>query len=432
MALKQARRGAFERPLLLSPHLLMTFSNPWFIAALVGVLGVFHLELIATFLNLAQFRHALPQRLKEIFSDETVQKAGEYASASAKIDLLRSTISLAVLLAFWWGGGFGWLERWSSGWGWSEIKTGVGVIGLLLVAQNVMSLPFDAYDTFKVEAEFGFNRTTVRTFIMDRVKGLILTALLGGPLLALVLWFFQTQKLAALYAWATVAIFSIVMAWLSPRLLMPLFLKFQPLENGSLREALLALAARLKFSVVDVSVVDGSRRSSKANAFLSGFGKNKRIALFDTLIEKNSQAELEAILAHEIGHHKCSHVPKQLVLGLLESGLLFFLLHAALQSVGFFAAFGVIGKPLGLGMVLFSILYSPASLLLGLVSSASSRKHEFEADAFAKTACGGEPLMTGLKKLSLDHLTHPNPHPLTVWLHYSHPPIGQRLAALED
>lgn len=410
----------------------MTLSNPWFIAAVVGVLGVFHLELIATFLNLAQFRHTLPQRLKDIFSDETVQKAGEYASASARVDLLRSTLSLGILIAFWWGGGFGWLERWSNAWGWGELKTGVAVIGLLMLAQNVISLPFDAYDTFKVESEFGFNRTTPRTFIMDRVKGLVLTALLGGPLLALVLWFFQTQQQAALYAWATVAIFSIVMAWLSPRLLMPLFLKFQPLENGALREALLALAARLKFPVVDVSVVDGSRRSSKANAFLSGFGMNKRIALFDTLIEKHSQAELEAILAHEIGHHKCRHVPKQLVVGLLETGLLFFLLHAALQSPAFFASFGVIGKPLGLGLVLFSILYAPASLLLGLVSSASSRKQEFEADAFAKEACGSQPLIEGLKKLSVDHLSHPNPHPLTVWLHYSHPPIGQRLAALES
>lgn len=409
----------------------MTFSNPWFIAAVVGVLGVFHLEIIATFLNLAQFRHTLPQRLKDIFSPETVQKAGEYAGASSRLDLLRSAISLAALLGFWWGGGFGWLERWSTGWGWGEVPKGVAVIGLLVAVQNLMSLPLDAYDTFKIEAEYGFNRTTAGTFIGDRVKGLALTALLGGPLLALLLWFFQTQELAALYAWATVAIFSIVMAWLSPRLLMPLFLKFKPLENGPLREALLGLAKRLDFPVVDVSVVDGSRRSSKANAFLSGFGKNKRIALFDTLIEKHSPEELEAILAHEIGHHKCRHVPKQLALGLLESGLLFYLLHAALQADGFFAAFGVVGRPLGLGLVLFSILYQPVSLVLGLAGSASSRKHEFEADAFAKKACGNEPLMTGLKKLSLDHLTHPNPHPLTVWLHYSHPPIGQRLAALE-
>ena len=409
----------------------MTFSNPWFIAALVGVLGLFHLEIIATFLNLAQFRHALPQRLKDIFSDETVQKAGEYASQSAKLDLLRSTASLAVMITFWWCGGFGWLEQWSSGWGWGAIQTGVGVIGLLMLVQNVMSLPFDAWDTFKIEAEYGFNRTTVGTFIKDRVKGLLLTALLGGPLLALILWFFQTQKHAVLYTWLTVAGFSIVMAWLSPRLLMPLFLKFQPLKDGPLREALLALAARLKFPVVDVSVVDGSRRSSKANAFLSGFGKNKRIALFDTLIEKHTQTELEAILAHEIGHHKCRHVPQQLALGLLESGLMFYLLHAALQSPAFFAAFGVSSMPLGLGLVLFSILYSPASLLLGLLSSALSRRHEFQADAFAKAACGAEPLVAGLKKLSVDHLSHPNPHALTVWLHYSHPPIGQRLAALD-
>ena len=145
----------------------MTFSNPWFIAALVGVLGLFHLEIIATFLNLAQFRHALPQRLKDIFSDETVQKAGEYASQSAKLDLLRSTASLAVLIAFWWCGGFGWLEQWSTGWGWSAIQTGVGVIGLLMLVQNVMSLPFDAWDTFKIEAEYGFNRTIVGTFIKE-------------------------------------------------------------------------------------------------------------------------------------------------------------------------------------------------------------------------------------------------------------------------
>ncbi len=409
----------------------MTFANPWFMVAIVGVLGVFHLEIIATFLNLAQFRHTLPKRLREIFSAETVERASEYAGESAKLDLLRSTMSVAVLLAFWWGGGFGWLERWSATWGWSAIGTGVGVVGLLLLVQNLLALPFDAWDTFKIETEYGFNRTTAGTFIKDRVKGLILTALLGGPLLALVLWFFQTQQLAALYAWATVAAFSLVMAWVSPRLLMPLFLKFQPLADGPLREALLALAARLKFPVVDVSVVDGSRRSSKANAFLSGFGKNKRIALFDTLIEKHSQAELEAILAHEIGHHQCRHVPQQLVLGLLESGLMFFLLHAALQSPAFFHAFGITSLPLGLGLVLFSIVYQPASLLLGLAGNALSRKHEFEADAFAKSACGGEPLITGLKRLSLDHLTHPNPHVLTVWLHYSHPPIGQRLAMLE-
>ncbi len=409
----------------------MSFSNPWFIVAVVGVLGVFHLELVVTFLNLARFRHALPERLRSIFSDDAVQKSAEYAAASARVDVLRDACALAVLAAFWWGGGFHWLEVWSAGWGLGVVATGVAGVGVLLAAQNIVSLPFDIWDTFGVEAAFGFNRTTVGTFIQDRVKGLVLTALLGAPLLALVLWIFHTQANAALYAWLTVSAFSILMAWVAPRLLMPLFLKFQPLADGPLREGLLALAARLRFPVVDVSVVDGSRRSSKANAFLSGFGRNRRIALFDTLIEKHTQAELEAIMAHEIGHHRCRHVPKQLVLGLLETGLLFFLLHVALRSPAFFAAFGMEGKPLGLGLVAFGILYTPLGTVLGLVSSASSRKHEFEADAFAKAACGGEPLIEGLKKLSVDHLAHPNPHPWAVWLHYSHPPIGQRLEALE-
>jgi STE24 endopeptidase len=194
----------------------MSLSNPWFIAAVIGVLGVFHLEIVATFLNLGQFRHALPQRLKAIFTDETVQKAGEYAGKSAHLDLLRSTFSVGALVLFWWSGGFDWLQRWSATWGWNAVQTGVGVIGLLMLVQNVLSLPFDAYDTFKIEAEYGFNRTTPGTFIKDRLKGLLLTALLGGPLLALILWFFQTQTQAVLYTWLTVAGFSIVMAWLSP------------------------------------------------------------------------------------------------------------------------------------------------------------------------------------------------------------------------
>ncbi|MBL9132715.1 MAG: M48 family metallopeptidase, partial [Verrucomicrobiaceae bacterium] len=295
----------------------------------------------------------------------------------------------------------------------------------------LLGLPFEAWDTFGVEAEFGFNRTTPGTFIMDRVKGMLLMALLGIPLLALILWFFQTQELAALWAWLCVSGFSLLMAWLSPRFLMPIFMKFTPLGQGGLRTAILALAERLKFPVADVSVVDGSRRSSKANAFFAGFGKTKRIALFDTLIEKHTEDELLAVLAHEIGHCKRRHVPVQIAIGLAETGLMFGLLHLALKSPAFFEAFGVSGQPLGLGLMFFTLLYQPLGLLLGMVSSAMSRKHEFEADAFAAEACTAAPLMTALKKLSTENLAHPQPHPLTIALHYSHPPLGERLAALE-
>jgi STE24 endopeptidase len=212
---------------------------------------------------------------------------------------------------------------------------------------------------------------------------------------------------------------------------MPIFLKFTPLEDGALREAIFALAQKLDFPVKEVSVVDGSRRSSKANAFFAGFGKTRRIALFDTLLQNHSQEEILAILAHEIGHNKCRHVPVHMALGFIEMGLMLAILGWVLKSPAFFASFGVQGTPVGMGLVLFGILYRPLGILTGLLGLAVSRRHEFQADAYAVKAVGSpQPLISGLKKLSHDHLAHPQPHPLTVLMHYSHPPIGERLAAL--
>lgn len=409
----------------------MILSNPWFLAALLAILGVFHLDLIATLLNLSRYGLPLPERLKGVFDEETVKKAAEYAGRSARVDLIRDAFFLALLIAVWWSGGFAWIDAKAAEQGWSTLWTNVAALGVVVLVKSLLAIPFEAWDTFGVEAEFGFNRTTPGTFIMDRIKGMLLTLLLGVPLLALILWFFQTQPLAALWAWLCVSGFSLLMAWLAPRLLMPMFMKFTPLGEGTLRTAILGLAERLKFPVADVSVVDGSRRSSKANAFFAGFGKTKRIALFDTLIDKHNEEELLAVLAHEIGHCKLRHVPVQIAIGLAESALMFWLLHLALKSPAFFAAFGVHGQPVGLGLLFFSLLYQPLGMLLGLVSSAMSRKHEFEADAFAAQACTAAPLMTALKKLSTENLAHPQPHPLTVALHYSHPPLGERLAALE-
>ena len=421
-------RQSLKRFLFLS---FMTLSNPWFLAALLAVLGVFHLELISTFLNLARYRLPLPERLKSVFDEETVKKAAEYAGASARVDIIKDAVMLAVFLGFWWAGGFAWLDQTVTAWGWSVLWTQVAVVALVMVAQSLMAVPFEAWDTFGVETEFGFNKTTWKTFILDRIKGFALGAALGIPLLALVLWLYQTQPLAVLWAWLCIAAFSLTMMWAAPRWLMPIFSKFSPLPDENLRTAILGLAERLKFPVADVSMVDGSLRSTKANAFFAGYGKTKRIALYDTLIEKHSQDELLAVLAHEIGHNKLRHVPKLLIVSLLEMGLMLGLLSLALKSEGFFSAFGVSGQPVGIGLVIFGVLYAPLGLLLGLFTSATSRKHEFEADAFAAQACTAAPLMTALRKLSTDNLAHPQPHPLTMLLHYSHPPLNERLAALE-
>ncbi|MCB1227870.1 MAG: M48 family metallopeptidase [Verrucomicrobiales bacterium] len=411
----------------------MTFSNPWFTATLLGVVLLFHLDLLVALLNVRQFAKPLPPRMAALYDEEKLKLCAEYHGRSARLDLMRDSFFLAVLLMFWLFGGFAWLDRWSTALPFGTVWNGVAAIAALLLTRALLALPFDAWDTFGVETEFGFNRTTPGTFIADRLKGLFLSALLGLPLLALVLWFFQTQRWAAAYAWGSLAIFSLLMTWLAPRLIMPLFMKFQPLEDGGLKQAILDLAARLHFPVAEVSVVDGSRRSSKANAFFAGFGRTRRIALFDTLVSSHEQDELLAVLAHEIGHSQRGHVPRHLAVGLLESALLFALLHFALQAPGLYQAFGVSGQPIALGLVFFSLLYRPAALLLSLISSALSRRHEYEADAYAREAMGSAtPLVTALQKLSTDHLAHPWPHPLAVALHYSHPPLQQRLAALES
>lgn len=410
----------------------MTLSNSWFLAALLGVLLVFHLEWLAALLNSARIGKALPPLLADLYTDEKREQLREYFLDKQRVGLTQSFTSLALLVGVWWIGGFGWLQSACASLGHGPVLTGLIVIAAVVLALTLAGLPFEIWHTFGVEQKHGFNKTTPRTFVSDQLKGLLLTALVGLPATALVLWFFETQTLAALYAWLFLAAFSLLMTWLSPRLIMPLFLKFRPLEEGALRAGILALAEKLRFPVGEVSIVDGSRRSTKANAFFAGFGKTRRIALFDTLLENHTQEEILAVLAHEIGHSRLRHVPKHLALALAEMGVIFALLGWALRSPDFFAAFGVAGTPVGMGLVLFGLIYKPLGLLIGIGGLALSRRHEFEADAFAARAVGGpEPLLSGLKKLATDHLAHPQPHPLAVCLHHSHPPLARRLEALQ-
>ena len=410
----------------------MTLSNPWFLLALIGLIGLFHIELLADFLNLSRLPRADDAAGKK--NDEAAterERLIEYNTQSTKAGIVRSAVSLGLLIAFWICGGFGWLDQWTRTFGLDEVLTSVLLIGVLGAAQSVFSLPFEVWETFGIEGRFGFNRTTIGTFIADRFKGLVLSALIGLPIIWLVVWFFATQQLAALYAWLSIIVISVIMSWLAPRFIMPLFLKFEPLKDGSLRDRIFALAEKLKFPVAEVSVADGSRRSTKANAFFAGFGKTKRIALFDTLIDGHSEDEIIAVLAHEIGHFKRRHIIRQMIAGFVQMGALFLLLHFALHSRGLHQAFGVAVPSIGMGLVLFSIVYRPISTLMEILQLAMSRRFEFEADEFAAHAVGStSPLASALGKLSREHLSHPSPHPFYVGLHYSHPPTDDRLRAL--
>ncbi|MCE9519369.1 MAG: M48 family metallopeptidase [Verrucomicrobia bacterium] len=411
----------------------MSLDNPWFLLALIATLGLYHLELFATLLNLSALKPEPPESLRATTDQDTHERALEYARVSAKLGIIESSVSLTLMLGFWWLGGFNWLDQVIRGWHLTQIVNGLAVISLVFLARQLVSFPFEVYDTFVIERGFGFNKTTPATFLLDRIKGLVLLTALGLPILALLLWLFNNSDRAALYGWLAVSSFSLLMSFIAPRLIMPMFFKFTPLEDVELRKKIDSLSLRLAFPVSDVSVVDGSRRSTKANAFFAGFGKAKRIALFDTLLKNHTHDEILAVLAHEIGHCKRRHVPQQIVLSLAASALMFALLHYALRDPQLCAAFGI-GRPsIAWGLVFFSIAYQPLNQLLSLIGGHLSRKFEFEADAYAKAALdSATPMVNALTKLSRDHLSNPTPHPFYVFLHYSHPPVLQRVAALEN
>jgi STE24 endopeptidase len=316
------------------------------------------------------------------------------------------------------------------------VGAGLVFLSLLFLGQSAVSLPFSIYDTFVIEQKFGFNRSTPATFIKDRLIGLLLAAVIGLPLAAAVLWIFGNVAHAWLWAWAVVTAFQLLLTYLAPSLIMPLFNKFTPMPEGELKQDIEALGEKCGFPLTGVFVMDGSKRSTKANAFFTGLGKRKKIALFDTLVEKSSKPELLGVLAHEIGHFRCGHIRQRLAVGILQSALVFYLLGLATDPDGKFArllfdAFGVKQISPQVGLVLFGILLEPVSKLLGVLANAWSRRHEFEADAYAAKLTGdGASLGEALKKMTADHLSHPTPAPLRVWLDYSHPPLVQRLEAL--
>jgi len=309
---------------------------------------------------------------------------------------------------------------------------GLLYVSILCIAREAISLPFEVYHTYVIEQRFGFNRTEVKTFILDRLKGWLVSGLLLCLFLFIVLTLFTFfGKNAWIVAWACTATLSSLLMYLAPTLILPLFFKFSPLPEGALRDELTALCARQRFPVRELLVIDGSRRSSKANAFFTGFGSNKRIALYDTLIVSHTVPELLAVLAHEIGHFKRNHIIQHFIFGQLNLLVLFFAASLCVDRPEIFAAFGVTTPSLYVGLALFLILVRPATVLIGVAANYFSRRHEFEADRFAAEAMGDpNPLIRALKRLSKDSLSNLTPHPLLVALRFTHPSVLARVLAL--
>jgi len=298
--------------------------------------------------------------------------------------------------------------------------------------QQLVSLPFSIYSTFVIEEKFGFNKTTVKTFIIDIIKGLLLLTFIGGSVLALILYIFsELGELSWLYAWGAVILFTLVMQYIAPKWIMPLFNKFKPLEDGELKQGILEFADKVDFQLQDIFIMDGSKRSSKSNAFFTGFGKNKRIALFDTLVEKHTTGELVSVLAHEIGHYKRKHIFQGMLISILHTGVLFYLLSLFLYQEGLYFAFYMDSTPIYAGFLFFSLLYSPIETLLSVGMNILSRKNEFEADEFAVVGrANREDMISALKKLSKDNLSNLTPHKWYVFMNYSHPPVIDRIKAI--
>jgi STE24 endopeptidase len=389
-------------------------------------------ELTGKILNLRALGTTVPGEFADVYDAGTYRRSQEYTKAKTRFGLAVSLFDLAVLLVFWLAGGFGWLDGLVKGWGLSPVWAGLVFLLMLTLARGILSLPFSIWGVFVIEEKFGFNRTSPRTFILDLVKGLGVSVVLGVPLVIGFLALFEyAGGLAWIYAWAAVVAFSFVMQILAPAVIMPLFNKFTPLEDGALKEAILAYAQRVGFPLKGVFLMDASRRSTKGNASFTGFGKSKRIALFDTLIQRHSTEELVAVLAHEVGHYKKRHVLIGTVASALETGLFLGLFAFLVHQTGLFAAFSVHSPSFYAGALFVAILLRPLQFVLSVGAAALSRRHERQADAFAAATTGrGDLLAAGLKRLSKDSLSNLTPHPFYVFLNYSHPPTLERVKAL--
>ncbi|HPF11694.1 MAG TPA: M48 family metallopeptidase [Flavobacteriaceae bacterium] len=391
----------------------------------------FIIDKLVDALNAKHFNDPVPNDLKDVFEAGAYQKSQRYKKEKYRFGLFTSSSSLIVTLSFFFLDGFEFVDSIARSISSNEITIALLFFGIILMASQILSIPLSYYGTFVIESKYGFNKTSLKTFVLDKLKGWVLGAVLGGMLLALIIWFYQRAgTFFWLYAWGLVALFSILLNLFYARLIVPLFNKQTPLENGSLRTKIEAYASKVGFSLQNIFVIDGSKRSTKANAYFSGFGKEKRITLYDTLINDLEEEEIVAVLAHEVGHYKRSHILYNLLATTLLTGFTLWLFSLFVEWSIFSEALGVKTPSFHVGLIAFGILYTPISEITDLIMNYLSRKFEYQADNYAKSTYGPMPLVASLKKLSRNSLSNLTPHPLYVFMHYSHPTLASRIQNL--
>lgn len=406
--------------------------NTIFVVIIGVLLFGYVLDRVLDSLNLKYILPELPDELFGIYDPEEYQKSQLYKRDNTRFSFITSSFSLILMLALFFSGGFGWLDRWVSTLTSNYIFHVLLFFAILGLASDLLTTPFSVYSTFVLEERYGFNRTTVKTFILDKLKGWLLGAIIGGGLLALITWIYLlTGPIFWLLVLGVVSLFSLFMLMFYSNLIVPLFNKQTPLEEGSLRSKIEDFAKKAGFKLNNIYVMDGSKRSSKANAYFTGLGPKKRIVLFDTLIKDLEEEEIVAVLAHEVGHYKKKHTTSGFLLSTLQSALTFYLFSLFVGVNSFAIALGGEEASFHLGLIAFGILYSPISMMIGLGTNYFSRYNEYQADRFAREHYEGSKLISSLKKLSKNTLSNLMPHPAYVFFHYSHPPLLQRIRALK-
>jgi len=407
-------------------------AQAWLYIFIFLIIFNFTFSSILDYINDKNWNDEIPESLKDYYDKNRYKKAKEYKKARGKISLISSLMSIIITLVILISGFYGVVsdyifERYSS----SFLHSGFFFLFFYLI-NLFISIPISYYSTFVIEEKFGFNKTTNKIFIIDLIKGLFVSIIIGGALLAAALFIYDYFNDGFwLWLWLVLSVFTLFMSMFYTSLIVPIFNKLSPLEDGSLKEKIQKYSDNIGYSLKNIFIIDGSKRSSKANAYFSGIGPKKTIALFDTLVEKHTEEELVAVLAHEVGHYKKNHIKQGMFLSVIQIGLMCFLFELCTKLPEITIALGADIPAFHLGLIGFSFLFSPIGLITGIFTNILSRKNEFEADEYAKETYDGESLKLALKKLSVDSLSNLYPHPFYVFIHYSHPPLLERLKALD-
>ncbi|MDT8401688.1 MAG: M48 family metallopeptidase [Bacteroidales bacterium] len=408
------------------------YNTFFFLIVIIIIIG--HIQgLYLDYLNIKMWSGTVPEKLRGIINEEKYRLSQNYFRANNKFSNISSSFFFIIILAMLFSGGFAWVDNIARTLTQNRTLVTIIFFGIVGLASDLLSLPFSWYDTFRIEEKFGFNKTSKATFFLDHLKSWLLAIIIGAPLLAFITWIYHAAgEMFWIYAWLVITVFSLFMNMFYSNLIVPLFNKQKPLEDGELRSEIENMAEKASFKLTDIYTIDGSKRSTKSNAYFAGLGPKKRIVLFDTLIKDLEVSEITAVLAHEIGHYKKKHTLTMMLYGILQTGIMLFIFSFLDGNENLTRAMGAEIPSFHISVLAFILIYSPVSRIISLFMNYLSRKHEYEADRFADEMYDGESLVSALKKLSVKNLSNMNPHPAYVFVHYSHPPLLKRIVNIES